>query len=75
VIPDIRQSDGQIGFSWVTPDGRPASLPELITGDAEPTRLAATHLSALDDALIDAASRWGEILGGRRVRDDAEAAN
>lgn len=34
-----------------------------------------THLSALDDALIDAAGRWGDVLGGGRpVRDDAEAA-
>jgi hypothetical protein len=75
VIPHIRQADGQIGFGWVTPDGRPVSLPDLIAADAEPARLVPTHLSALDDALIDAAGRWGEVLGGGRpVRDDEEAA-
>jgi hypothetical protein len=75
VIPHIRQADGQIGFSWVTPDGRPVSLPDLIAADAEPARLVPTHLSALDDALIDAAGRWGQVLGGGRpVRDDGEAA-
>jgi hypothetical protein len=75
MIPHIRQADGQIGFHWVTQDGKPIALPELIAIDAEPARLVPTHLSALDDALIDAARRWGEILGGgRAVRDDAEAA-
>lgn len=75
MIPHIRQADGQIGFSWVTPDGRPASLPDLVAAEAEPARLVPTHLSALDDALIDAAGRWGDVLGGGRpVRDDAEAA-
>ena len=33
MIPHIRQADGQIGFSWVTPDGRLVSLPELIASD------------------------------------------
>jgi hypothetical protein len=75
VIPHIRQAEGQIGFSWVTPDGRPVSLPDLVATDAEPARLVPTHLSALDDALIDAAGRWGEVLGGGRpVRDDGETA-
>lgn len=34
--------------------------------DEEPDRLVATHLEALDDALIIAAERFGEILGGGR---------
>ena len=75
MIAHIRQADGQIGFCWVTPDGKPVALPELVATDPEPSRLVPTHLSALDDALIDAAGRWGEILGGGRpVRDEAEAA-
>ncbi len=75
MIPHIRQADGQIGFYWVTANGRPVTLPELIATDDEPGRLVPTHLSALDDALIDAAGRWGEVLGGGRpVRDEAERA-
>lgn len=75
MIPHLRQADGQIGFYWVTPAGQPATLSELVAADAGSPRLLATHLSALDDALIDAAQRWGEVLGGGRlVRDDAEAA-
>ena len=74
MIPHIRQADGQIGFHWVTPAGQPTTLPDLLTAETEPLRLLPTHLSALDDALIDAARRWGEVLGGGRpVRDDAEA--
>lgn len=75
MIPHIRQADGQIGFYWVTPAGRPVTLGDLMTTEAEPLRLLPTHLSALDDALIDAAGRWGEVLGGGRpVRGDVEAA-
>ena len=73
MIPHIRQADGQIGFYWVTAAGRPLSLPELVAVDDEPRRLVPTHLSALDDALIDAAGRWGEVLGGGRpARGEAE---
>lgn len=64
--PRIVQSDGQIGFYWVTPAGAPAALQTLVIGDEEPDRLVATHLEALDDALIIAADRFGEILGGGR---------
>jgi hypothetical protein len=75
MIPHIRQADGQIGFYWVTREGKPTTLPELVATDAEPARLVPTHLSALDDALIDAARRWGEVLGGGRpVREEAESA-
>lgn len=75
MIPHIRQAEGQIGFYWVTASGRPVSLPELVTIDEEPRRLLPTHLSALDDALIDAAGRWGEVLGGGRPPgDDRERA-
>ena len=55
--PRIVQTDDQIGFAWATVDGQPTSLLELVEADEEPDRLAATHLSALDDALIDAARR------------------
>lgn len=64
--PRIVQEDGQIGFYWATQTGDPASLPALVAIDDEPDRLVATHLEALDDALIIAAGRFGELLGGGR---------
>ncbi len=64
--PRIVQTDGQIGFYWATPAGKPTSLQALVAEDDEPDRLVATHLEALDDALIIAADRFGEILGGGR---------
>jgi hypothetical protein len=70
--PRIVQADEQIGFYWVTPDGIPTRLPELVVGDDEPHRLVATHLEALDDALIIAARRFGELLGGGRSPSPAE---
>ncbi|WP_310768039.1 hypothetical protein [Mycobacterium sp. Z3061] len=70
--PRIVQSDGQIGFFWATPAGRRTSLQALVVGDDEPDRLVATHLEALDDALIIAAERFGEILGGGRGPADAD---
>lgn len=69
--PRIVQSDGQVGFYWATPSGTPTSLQALVADDDEPDRLVATHLEALDDALIDAAQRFGEILGGGRAPADA----
>jgi hypothetical protein len=66
VRPRIVQGEDQIGFHWATPTGAPAALPELVVGDDEPDRLLATHLAALDDALIIAAGRFGELLGGGR---------
>ena len=64
--PRIVQTDGQIGFYWATPEGKPTSLQALVAEDDEPDRLVATHLEALDDSLIIAAERFGEILGGGR---------
>ncbi len=64
--PRIVQDEGQIGFHWATPAERPISLPALMVGDEEPDRLVSTHLEALDDALIIAAGRFGEVLGGGR---------
>lgn len=64
--PRIIQADAQIGFFWTTPDGAATSLQALVPGDDEPDRLVATHLEALDDALIIAAARFGDILGGGR---------
>lgn len=60
-----------MGFYWATPAGAPTSLQALIVEDDEPDTLAATHLQALDDALIIAAGRFGEILGGGRTPADA----
>jgi hypothetical protein len=64
--PRIAQTDEQIGFHWVTQTGVPITLPDLVRIDDEPDRLVATHLEALDDALIIAASRFGDVLGGGR---------
>jgi hypothetical protein len=74
VRPRIVQSDGQIGFFWVTPAGEPATLQTLVVepGEDEADRLVATHLEALDDALIIAAERFGEILGGGRAPADGD---
>lgn len=69
--PRIVQSDDQIGFYWATPTGKPTSLQALVAEDDEPDRLVATHLEALDDALIGAADRFGDILGGGRGPADA----
>jgi len=67
------QGQDQIGFFWATPTGVPTTLRALIAEDDEPDRLLATHLEALDDALIIAAERFGEILGGGRgPSDDGE---
>ena len=65
------QTDEQIGFYWATPSGGPTRLQSLVVDDEEPDRLVATHLEALDDALIIAAGRFGEILGGGRRPADA----
>lgn len=70
--PRIVQSDGQVGFFWATPGGRRTSLQALVSLDEEADRLVATHLEALDDALIIAAERFGEILGGGRGPANAE---
>jgi hypothetical protein len=74
--PQIAQTDEQIGFHWISPTGAPVSLPDLVRRDAEPDRLVATHLEALDDAMIIAAGRFGAILGGgRRPADPQERAD
>jgi hypothetical protein len=70
--PRIIQADGQIGFYWSTPDGVATTLPDLVIGDEEPDRLVATHLEALDDALIIAAARFGNLLGGGTYPDPDE---
>ncbi|GAA1392226.1 hypothetical protein GCM10009613_36440 [Pseudonocardia kongjuensis] len=70
--PRILQTDDRAGFGWANPDGSPTTLRALVATDDEPDRLVATHLAALDDALIDAAQRYGELLGGGRRPDPAE---
>lgn len=64
--PRIVQRNGQLGFSWATEQGVPTSLQTLVASDDEPDRLLATHLEAVDDSLIVAAERFGDILGGGR---------
>ena len=64
--PRIVQEQDQIGFYWSTPSGAPTTLQALVVDDDEADRLIATHLEALDDALIIAAERFGDILGGGR---------
>jgi hypothetical protein len=68
----IHQTDDRIGFVWLDSTGRPATLAEAAAEpDSEPERLLPTHLEALDDALIEAAGRLGDVLGGaRRPRDE-----
>ncbi|HTI74571.1 MAG TPA: hypothetical protein VL634_06215 [Mycobacterium sp.] len=70
--PRIVQADGQIGFYWATAQGAPITLPDLVIDDEEPERLVATHLEALDDALIVAAARFGTLLGGGQAPDAEE---
>lgn len=72
--PRIVQDEGQIGFFWATPKGTPTSLQVLVADDEEPDRLVATHLEAVDDSLIIAAERFGQILGGGRRPDPDERA-
>lgn len=68
----IVQTDDRPGFHWEH-GGRPVALQDLVLADHEPGRLVATHLEALDDALIIAAGRFGELLGGgRRPADDTQ---
>lgn len=74
MIPHIRQDEGQIGFYWVTPGGDPVTLSGLMDTDREPERLLPTHMSALDDALIDAVGRWGPVLGGGSAPSPSERA-
>lgn len=64
--PQIVQDEDQLGFYWATEDGRPIALPDLVAIDEEPEVLLPTHLAALDDALIIATGRFGEVLGGGR---------
>lgn len=74
-LPQIIQTDDEIGFHWGTPEGKPCTLAYLIPDDDEPHVLMATHLSALDDCMIDIAGRFGDILGGGRPpMDSAESA-
>lgn len=64
-IPSIAQTDGAVGFHWRDPAGRPGHLADLADlPDAEPHRWLPTHLEALDDVLIDVATRLGPVLGG-----------
>ncbi|AEA28473.1 hypothetical protein Psed_6377 [Pseudonocardia dioxanivorans CB1190] len=70
--PRIVQTDEQIGFHWVTPGGTPVGLVDLVHLDSEPHRLVPTHLAALDDAMVLAAGRFGQVLGGSRAPTAAE---
>lgn len=69
--PVIVQDESQVGFYWATDAGVPIHLDALVAVDDEADRLLPTHLEALDDALIIAAGRFGEVLGGGRGPADA----
>ncbi|MGD9960698.1 hypothetical protein [Nocardioides sp.] len=67
MLPRIEATDQRIGFHWVSPEGRPLRLVEVVRlPGAEAERWLPTHLEALDDVLIEVAGRFGEILGGGR---------
>ncbi|CAN5698433.1 hypothetical protein BH11ACT8_BH11ACT8_33040 [soil metagenome] len=67
MLPRIAAGDDRIGFHWLSPEGRPLRLVELIAPPgAEADRWLPTHLEALDDVLIEVAGRFGEVLGGGR---------
>lgn len=73
MLPRIHATDDRIGFHWLSPDGRPMSLAEVVgLPDAEADRWLPTHLEALDDVLIEVAGRFGEVLGGGRGPRPAE---
>ncbi|ODU04032.1 MAG: hypothetical protein ABS81_12050 [Pseudonocardia sp. SCN 72-86] len=71
--PRIAQTDDDIGFHWTTPDGTPVGLLDLVHLDDEPHRLVPTHLAALDDAMVLAAGRFGDVLGGGRAPTSQDA--
>ena len=67
MLPRIHATDDRIGFHWLSPDGDPLRLTEVVAlPDAEADRWLPTHLEALDDVLIEVAGRFGEVLGGGR---------
>ena len=72
MLPRIHATDDRIGFHWLSPDGRPMRLAEVVAlPEAEADRWLPTHLEALDDVLIEVAGLFGEVLGGgRRPRPD-----
>lgn len=66
-LPLIATREDGLGFAWRGPDGSPLRLAEVVAlPGAEPHRWLPTHLEALDDVLIEVASRFGEVLGGGR---------
>jgi hypothetical protein len=67
--PSIAQTDDRVGFHWRSSTGEPATLTEVALADSEPERLLPTHLEALDDVLIAAATQFGDVLGGGRKPD------
>lgn len=67
MLPSLHATDERIGFHWLSPEGLPLPLVQVIAlPDAEADRWLPTHLEALDDTLIEVAGRFGEVLGGGR---------
>jgi hypothetical protein len=66
-------TDPITGFHWCHAGGQPATLPELVADPAQPIApLLHAHLDAVDQVLISAAGRFGEVLGGGRAPTDDE---
>jgi len=69
--PWISQTDREVGFRWMTAAGERTTLVQVLTErGSEADRLLPTHLEALDDVLIGAAERFGDVLGGGRSPAD-----
>lgn len=61
------------GFGWRDVAGRTTTLPALVEDPSNPaTALVNRHLDALDQVLIAAAGRFGDVLGGGRGPEQAE---
>ncbi len=61
------------GFRWRDGAGRSTTLPDLLQDPSHPTApLVDRHLDALDEVLIAAAGRFGEVLGGGRAPEQTE---
>lgn len=69
--PRIRTE--QIGFGWLSDDGRPTRLSELLLhADADPARLLSTHVAAVDELLGEVAVRFAALLTNGQAPDPGD---